>query len=75
MTQLEELLLNAKHEIDDLRRRNEILNAKVEVMELFACVLHTEPARRSQGAAPDVAWALQKKIDEIRKEAANEPAN
>lgn len=71
MTQLEELLLNAKHEIETLRRRNEILDAKVGVMELFACVLHTEPARRSEGASPDVAWALQKEIDRIRKEAAS----
>ncbi len=65
MDRLKDLLSNAMHEIRDLRRRNEILNAKVEVMDLFACVLHTTPASRSQGAAPDVAWLLQKKIDEL----------
>lgn len=45
MDPLEELLTNAMHEIQDLRRRNEILSAKVE----------------------DVAWALHKKITEIKE--------
>ena len=70
MTDMKILLNEARHEILDLRRANEILRAKVEVMELFACVLHTQPARGSQGMAPDVAWALQKKIDEL---AENDP--
>lgn len=68
--ELKFLLRDARHEIDRLRHDNEILRAKVEVMDLFALVLTTEPARRIQGAAPDVAWALQKKIDEL---AAKEP--
>jgi|GEM_PF-2244309 len=73
MTPMKELLLNAKTEINTLRRDNEILRAKVEVMDLFAVVLHTAPARFSQGAAPDVAWALQKEIDKIEAEK-QEPA-
>lgn len=63
--ELKELLTNAMHEIRDLRRHNEILGAKVEMIDLFACVLHTQAASRSQGASPDVAWALQKKINEL----------
>lgn len=62
------LLVEAKHEILNLRRENEILRAKVEVMELFACVLQTQPARNSQGGSPDVAWGLQKQIDAIEVE-------
>jgi hypothetical protein len=69
---LKKLLTDAMHEIRDLRRRNEILSAKVEVMDLFACVLHTTAAIRSQGAAPDVAWALQKEIDEMSRPSAQE---
>ena len=60
-----ELLRNAMFEIQDLRRRNEILSAKVEMIELFSTVLHTEPRRPERRMSPDVAWALQKKIDEI----------
>ncbi len=62
---MKELLTHAMHEIRDLRRRNEILSAKVEMIDLFACVLHTSAATRSQGAAPDVAWALERKIEEL----------
>jgi len=51
-----------------LRRENEILRAKVEVMDLFACVLHTTPARHSQGMSEDVAWALERKLAEIARE-------
>lgn len=69
MNPLKELLNDARHEILDLRRRNEILGAKVEMIDLFACVLNTQPAARTQGAAPDVAWALQKKIDELTSDA------
>ena len=66
MTELEHLLTNAMYEIHALRRRNEILSAKVEMIDLFACVLHTQPASSPQGASPDVAWALQKKLDELK---------
>ncbi len=65
MPKLKHLLQNAREEILSLRRENEILRAKVEMIDLFACILHTTPAHRSQGAAPDVAWALQKEIDNI----------
>jgi hypothetical protein len=59
-----QLLAEAIDEIRDLRRRNELLSAKVEMIDLFAMVLHTTPAHRSQGASVDIAWKLQKAIDE-----------
>jgi hypothetical protein len=62
---MQHLLLNAKAEIQRLRRENEILHAKVSTMELFATVLHTNPHYPSQAMAVDVAWELQKAIDEI----------
>ena len=68
MTPLKALLLEAVVEVRSLRRENEILRAKVEVMDLFACVLHTSPALKSQGMAPDVAWAMQNKIDDLTVE-------
>lgn len=68
MSPMTELLTNAMHEIRNVRRENEILRAKVEVMDLFACVLMTQPARQSQGMSPDVAWALEKKITELASE-------
>ena len=60
---MKELLTEARQEILDLRRRNEILSAQMGVVEVFAAALGLK--RGEGGMAPDVAWALQKKIDEL----------
>lgn len=60
---MKELLTEARREILDLRRRNEILSAQMGVVEVFAAALGLK--RNEGGASPDVAWALQKKIDEL----------
>jgi hypothetical protein len=62
---MKDLLIEARQEILDLRRHNEILSAQMSVVEIFAAALGI---KRGQGeAAPDIAWALQKKIDELIK--------
>jgi hypothetical protein len=68
MTELKQLLLDAIHEIHSLRHANQILSAKVEMIELFECVLHTQPVRRghligrrpgqTEGLSNDVAHLL-----------------
>lgn len=74
MSRLKYVLRDAQHEITRLRQTNAILAAKVEVMDLFACVLHTKPAERTEGASIDVAWELGKEIDAIEKaESASPP--
>lgn len=65
MTDLQSLLMQAREEITSLRRQNEILSAKVDMIDLFACVLHSQPARTSQGASIDVAWLIQQKLNEL----------
>lgn len=60
---MKELLNEAKNEIINLRRRNEILSAQMGVVEIFAAALGMK--RSEGGMAPDVAWAIQKKIDEL----------
>lgn len=62
---LKSLLQDAEVEIQGLRRRAEILQAKVDTMDLMACMLFTAPHQPVQGMSPDVAWQLRKKIDEI----------
>lgn len=59
------LLIGAREEILSLRRRNEILSAKVEMIDLFSLVLHTKPAYTTQGASVDVAWELERAIREM----------
>ena len=62
---MRDLLTDAIHEIRSLRRQNEILSAKVEVMDFFAMVLHTTPAQPSQGFSPDVAYALEQEVAKL----------
>ncbi len=59
------LLIAASSEIQQLRRDNEILGAKVEVMELFGLVLRTQPNYGSRGASEDIVWRMQRQIEEI----------
>ena len=63
-----EILTEARHEILSLRRRNEILSAKVEVFDSLMCLLHTSPAQHLQGACVDVAWQLEKEEQRLRDE-------
>jgi len=65
MNELIQTLKDAQDEIRQLRHRNEILAAKVEVMDNFMCVLHTEPASRPQGAGIDVVYEMQKHIAKL----------
>ncbi len=62
-----------------MRRRNEVLEAQVSVVQVFAAALGLH--RNSGGMSLDVAWELQKKIDELgektatAEEYAGEPGN
>ena len=58
-------LASAKHEIIALRRQNELLRAKVEVMDLFAVVLHTKPAYPDQCVSVDVVWEIERELEEL----------
>lgn len=71
MGDIKNVLLQAQGEILALRRRNEVLQAKVDTMDLFALVLRTQPAYQSIGMGEDVAWLIEKEVAEInRREAA-----
>lgn len=65
MSDMKDLLEEARGEIVHLRRRNEILSAKVEMIDLFACILNTQPWAPREGQGEDVAWKLKKKINEL----------
>lgn len=66
---MKELLMKAQEEILSLRRENEILRAKVEVINLFETTLHTSPARRDVGAGEDVAWLLRRELEILNSDA------
>jgi len=64
---MKQLLQDLVNEIDALRRTNQILQAKVDTMELFASIHRTMPAGRAEGFAPDIAWEARKKIAELEE--------
>lgn len=66
---MKHLLMQAKEEILQLRRQNEILSAKVETMELFALVLRTQPNYPGMTMGEDIAWQLAREIQRIEDEA------
>lgn len=67
---LEGLLSNAMHEIRHLRHKNEILEAKVSMIDLFVTVLFSQAPHQSVGAQADVSYALERKINELREQQA-----
>jgi hypothetical protein len=69
MTPLKDALLSAKFEIESLRRRNEVLNAKVETMELCKALLLAQVQHGGGLIGIDVVWQLQKELDKLEKPA------
>ncbi len=62
---MKQLLMDAKQEILSLRRRNEILEAQIGVVTVFAAALGL---KRNEGAmTPDIAYLLQQEIDKIEQ--------
>ena len=66
---MKHLLQDAATEIESLRRRNELLEAQVSVVEVFRVALMGP--FRPMGASVDVVWQLRKKIEELET---NQPA-
>jgi hypothetical protein len=60
---MKQLLNEALHEIEGLRRRNEVLQAQADVVTVFSAALLGVP--RSGGMAPDVAWKLRQEIAKL----------
>lgn len=62
----------AAEEIRQLRRENEILGAKVEVMELFGLVFRTQPNYGNRGMSEDVVWKIERAIEAHEKDRASQ---
>ena len=70
-TELEHMIRHAVNDIRNLKHENEVLRAKVEMIDLFAEVFRTEPRNRSCIMAPDVVWELErhlKSAEELREQ-------
>lgn len=63
---------DAQREIIDLRRQNEILKAKSQVVDAFALALNARPPEKGYGI--DTAAQLQKVIDTIPEKEIKHPS-
>lgn len=59
------ILLEAANEITHLRQRNELLQAKVDVIEVFATAMGMRNIQ--QGASIDIVWSLRKEAESIKE--------
>lgn len=63
MTQEIELLKSASVEIKNLRRQNELMEARLDMFDNMMAVLHTPIAQKNRGMSPDLVWEIDKFID------------
>jgi hypothetical protein len=56
------LLRKAVLEIRELRRTNEVLQAKVDTMQLMSQMLHARAPEHGMMYKEDVVWEIEKKI-------------
>jgi hypothetical protein len=60
-----QLLLRAIDEIGQLRLANQILAAKVEVVEIFRDAIRGSDKRGYNSCSEDLLWRLQQRADEL----------
>jgi hypothetical protein len=74
MTDQERAMLLAIDQLREARRRNEILTARVDTMELMSHFLFAMPPRGgSVGAGEDAAWLLQRELDKMKEAQSKQP--
>lgn len=57
-----QVLAQAASKVRELRGRNQVLQAKVDTMDLLAAFLFAKPIEQSGGAEEDIAWRIDQLI-------------
>lgn len=68
-----EMMKRCQSEIRNMRAQIDSLIPKAQAWDALCVVLDLLP-RRSIGGEPDLAWMLQKRIEELTKNPVSEPA-
>lgn len=70
------LLKNAAIEITNLRRRNELMSARLQMFDDVNAILHTQVASKNEGMSPDLVSQIDKHIAEVKNsQPKNESSN
>lgn len=56
------LLKDAAHEIEMLRRQNNLMRTRLEMFDNMMLLFGTQPAYKVEGMSPDVVFAIEKFI-------------
>lgn len=66
-----EMMQRCSQEIKFLRRQVDVLTPRAEAYDVLAKTINSLSPRQSQGVGEDVAWTLDKRIQEIQKSLVN----
>jgi hypothetical protein len=62
-------LRDAATEIRSLRRSNELMRARLQgIDDALQLMNATPPTRHGEGAAPDIAWALDRHVEQLEEQ-------
>lgn len=68
MTTEQMLLKSALNEINGLRRRNEVMAARLEMFDNMMLVFNAIPPRQGGLASPDIAWEINRHLETLEKQ-------
>lgn len=69
-TREQQMLASAVNEIKGLRRRNELMAARLETFDKCMLMLHTQLPHQGQGMSPDLVWEIEKYLSTPAEEEA-----
>jgi hypothetical protein len=58
-----ELLQRASGEIKSLRSQNQLMSARLDMFDKMMVLLNTEPRHQGVGMSEDIAWAIDKFLE------------
>lgn len=70
LTEEHEMLLRAANEIQRLRGENALMAAKLDVFDKCMLLIHTSPNYGNMGMQEDLAWKIEKYLDEQKSKLA-----
>lgn len=68
MTTEQMLLKGALIEINGLRRRNEVMVARLEMFDNMMLIFNATPSRQGGLMSPDIAWEINQHLETLEKQ-------